>query len=327
MTFCGIKRTVGVGLMWGLLAVLIFEVSGAQAHASTGLRASGGWMRIGEARTQDVRLSGRLIKVSTDTLWVIEETVRFEKDTRLDSAEVADAFWGSPGLLIGSPDSLSVRPAEEIAGRNGHPDSQRERSPTYDALLGKLIQHLSQNSGATLGILADEAHVTEARTLHKMLTGNRYVRADQVSVGIFQTRSKRHRQAGELNRALKVGESRLTIDPPFIRFQTSEGLQRTPVDSWRLQVRNPEGQIIKVVAEKGAFPGEIVWEWKDEPGLMRTPGHYSYAVTWKSPEGMVHTAVAGYIKVIRKVRHVTYKLTRFFELPLSGGGSLFLMVR
>ena len=273
---------------------------------------------------QEFNWSGPLIRVSTDTLWVTEESVEVEQPERLAPGVLAAISSGDVGRLLRSPGHPNLFLEQPPDSGRGLPNAKpTSLSGSYQSLLGKLIQHLSRDAGRTLTLAAGPDHLAEAQSIYQLVARNKFIRSDQLNLlsltGVSSVAEKADSSTSQ--------RRRLTVDPGVLHFQTSEGLQQAAVESWRLQIRDARGEVVKSIQAGGAFPGEMTWDWKGPDGELAKSAFYSYSVNWTSVDGTVHTAVAGYIKVIRRVRRIKLQVRKGFARTLSERDAVFLIVR
>jgi len=275
---------------------------------------------------QNFQSSGPLIRVSTDTLWIMEQSFEVQQDVNLRREQMVRLMTGKAGALLTSlyePWALLQAPNDSLPMMP--PAKTPARSARYEYVLGQIVQFLSRQSDRRLEIVSGADHAEEASSLYRELVRKRYIRSGQVALRSYAPRL----QEGQTDGTENSGERprRIELRPPILRFQTSEGLQQADVQSWRLQIRDSGGNVIRSIAAQGRFPQEMTWDWKGGDGSVSKSAYYSYAVDWRNTDGTVHTAVAGYIKVIRTVRHIRLRLSTTLRLPLSRDESLYLIVR
>jgi voltage-gated potassium channel Kch len=270
---------------------------------------------------QDFISSGPLIRVSTDTLWITEESVEVASGIDIKPEQLESLLSGEVGVLLRSSERPEMFLSPTADSVQIVPDAKLpDHSGSYQNLLGRLIQLLSRDADRSLRIVAGPNRLSDAQSVYEALARSKYIRANQLGIRTLAPQSD---STGNDH----GGSTGLSVTPPLLRFQTSEGLQRAAVASWRLQIRDSNGEVVKSIAASGAFPGEMIWDWKNSDGELAKSAFYSYSVNWTSVDGTVHTAVAGYIKVIRRVRRITLRLARSLTEPLSDHDALFLIVR
>jgi hypothetical protein len=278
--------------------------------------------------SQDAASTEQLIRVSTDTLWLTEQYIEIDGSARLEREQLANLFSEGYGELFCSPDEprfiLIARGAAPVT--EARPGIEPYRSRRYEEAIAGIVELLSEENDRSAAILADRNHMAEAKSLYRRLRVTPSIRSGQVRFGIVPASG----DTAFCRDALKTSVWNLPevrVHPPFVRFQTLAALQTTPVESWRLQIRDSAGKVVRTMSERGNFPPQMIWDWGSDALQLATPGHYSYTVDWTSPEGTVHTAVAGYISLIRKVRHVKLQFSRSFDLSSAQDGHIWVIVR
>ncbi|MDZ7332342.1 MAG: type IX secretion system membrane protein PorP/SprF [candidate division KSB1 bacterium] len=241
------------------------------------------------------------MRLSTDSMRIHEETVVRSMSPGLTSWQISSISGLVPEFLDvnGSGQNMLVIPTGPLSRY----ETDAIRKQRYARLGQEIKQKLQEHPEVSLILQTDDQSLGDARSLKQYLVQTGICKAEAVGIARVNSSGKLKLDGFEPGQMTQTRKKAKCSDEKLVINLELPGKIKK-VKEWSLFIKNHKQEVVRTIKGIERLPEMIEWDWKDEWGVLVSPGQYSCHLVVKSLTGQERLAQSIPIHVSRTSRTV-----------------------
>ncbi len=256
--------------------------------------------------------SGFYVYSAVDRLEIVEKRLHRQIADDVSKAQLAQLSQYELGVLDSSRTD-SATPYEGRAVDLGLIPATLDApiSRKYQRFMGEVAEELIHNDKLKARVITGKESYLRAAGLR------RHLRVDAESagqLGYWEPGYDSVEDSLRANRKIGSGpvrtrEALTSLSARSTTFQITPVTRMPRPKTWRLLIRDSNGNIAKTFTGSGLPITEVRWDWHTDSGDLVRPGLYNYHLEWIGPDETTNKTELKYISVQKLLRHITIEVT------------------